>query len=95
VVIRMTRADKLRLIADDSVRKFTLSKGPDTMEVSITEDGRYRADVRGSISSVNHGNADTFLREIASVLGGVLQILKHGHGAHSHTHTHGGTTHSH
>jgi hypothetical protein len=91
----MTRADKLALIADDSIRKFTLSKGSDVMEVSVTEDGRYRADVRGSISSVNHGNADQFLREIASFLGGVLKILKHGHGAHAHTYTHGGTTHSH
>jgi hypothetical protein len=91
----MTREDKLKLIADDSIREIVLTKGPDTMEVTVTEDGRYRADVRGSVSSVNHGNADSFLGEIARVLGGVLKIQKHAHGAHAHTHTHGGSTHSH
>ncbi len=83
----MTRADKLALIADETIREFTLTKGGDRIEVTITEDGRYRADVQGSISSVNHGNADSFLSEIARVLGGVLKVRKH---AHAHAHQHGG-----
>lgn len=90
----MTRADKLKIIADESIREIVLTKGADTMEVSVTEDGRYRADVRGSISSVNHGNADSFLKDISRTLGGILKVLKHGHGAHTHTHK-DGTTHTH
>ncbi len=89
----MTRADKLAIIADDSIRELLLVKGSDAIEVTVTEDGRYRADVQGSISSVNHGNADSFLSEIARVLGGVLKIQKHGH-AHQHQHA-GGHFHTH
>jgi hypothetical protein len=89
----VTREDKLHIIADDSIRELTLTKGRDTMTVKVTEDGRYRADVQGSISSVNHGNASDFLKDIARCLGGVLKITRQGH-AHTHTHT-GGHTHTH
>jgi hypothetical protein len=83
----VTREDKLRIIGDDSLREFTLSKGSDQITVKVTEDGRYRADITGSVSAVNHGNADSFLKDIARVLGGVLKITRQGH-AHGHTHTH-------
>lgn len=91
----LDKAERLRIIADDSVREVELRKGDDVMEVSVTEDGRYRADVRGSISSINHGNADSFLSEIARVLGGVLKVTKHSHGAHAHHHHHHGHEHKH
>lgn len=94
----MDRADKLKLIGDDSVRKLDLTKGEDTMTVSVTEDARYRADIVGSVSSANHGNADSFLKEIARFLGGVLNISRQGHSHHhqGHGHSHGhGHTHSH
>jgi hypothetical protein len=83
----VTREDKLRILADDSIRDLVLTKGNDRIEVKVTEDGRYRADVAGSISSVNHGNADSFLKDIARCLGGLLKITSHGH-AHAHTHDH-------
>lgn len=85
------RAERLKLIADDSVRELELTKGDDRIEVKVTDDGRYRADVQGSISSVNHGSADKFLTDIARCLGGLLKITKHGHGQHTHTHTTGHT----
>lgn len=91
----MLKADKLRIIGDDAVREIDLGKGPDSMKVTILDNGAFRCEVKGSISSVNHGNADTFLGNISRALGGVVKILKNGHGHHGHTHTHGGTTHSH
>ena len=90
----MDRQAKLDLIKDDSIRELTLSKGGDSMSVKLTADGRYRADIVGSVSSTNHGNADSFLKEIARCLGGVLKITRQGH-AHGHVHSHAGHTHSH
>jgi hypothetical protein len=90
----MDRDAKLRIIRDDSIRALDLVKGGDKMAVKVTEDGRYRADITGSISSVNHGSADSFLKDIARTLGGLLKITRQGK-AHAHTHTHDGHTHTH
>ena len=90
----MDRAAKLALIANDSIRALDLVKGGDRMAVKVTDDGRYRADVTGSISSVNHGSADNFLKDIARTLGGFLKITRQGK-AHSHAHVHDGHTHTH
>lgn len=88
------RAERLRLIGDDTIREFEAVKDEDRIEVKVTEDGRYRAEVHGSVSGVNHGSAADFLKDIARCLGGALSILKHGHSHHEHKHTHG-HTHSH
>lgn len=90
----MTKADKLRIIGDDTIREFDLSKGSDTMKVAVLDNGAFRCEVKGSISSVNHGNADSFLGQIARALGGVLNVKKNGHATHTHTHA-GGHTHTH
>jgi hypothetical protein len=89
----MTRAEKLAIIRDDSIRKLDVTKGGDRIEVTILDDGRFRSDVTGSVSSVNHGNAESFLGTVASLLGGLVKVTRRGHG---HTHTHqGGHTHTH
>jgi len=85
----MTKAEKLAIIADDKARTLTLTKGSDTMEVSILDNGMMRCEVKGAISSVNHGNADSFLVQIQRALGGIVKIAKSGHAHHHHAHTHG------
>lgn len=92
----MTKAEKLRIIGDDSARTFTLSKGSDQMEVEVLDNGTFRCEVKGAISSVNHGNADTFLKEVQRFLGGVANVLKSGKAHHHHHHAHEhGHTHTH
>jgi hypothetical protein len=80
----MTREQRLKIIGDDTIRKVELKKGDDVMTVSVLDNGRYRADVVGSISSVNHGSADSALKDIARFLGGKLSIMKNAHGHHHH-----------
>lgn len=84
----MTRADRLKIIGTDQIRRIELRKGDDLMTVSVTEDGRYRADIEGSVSAANHGNADGLLVEIGRFLGGKLTILKNAHGSHHIDHSH-------
>jgi len=84
----MTKADKLALIADDKARTLTLTKGDDTMEVSILDNGVFRCEVKGAISSVNHGVADSFLKEVQRALGGIVKIARSGLARHHHHHDH-------
>lgn len=87
----MTKAEKLRIIGDDAAREFTLTKGGDTMAVKILDNGAFRCEVKGAISSVNHGNADTFLKEVQRFMGGLVKIVRggdHHHHTHAHGHTH-------
>jgi len=89
MVAMMTKAEKLALIADDSARTFTLTKGGDSMEVQILDNGMFRCEVKGAVSSVNHGSADSLLTNIQRALGGIVKTIKSGHAHHHHTHTHG------
>ena len=88
----MTREEALRLVGDDSVREFRLTKGDDVMLCKVLDDGTWRIDVQGAISAVNHGNAAQFLTEAARPLGGETKITQgHGHvheDAHAHEHHH-------
>ena len=90
----MTKADKLRIIGDDAIKEFELNRGADSMKVSVLDNGAFRCEVKGVISSVNHGLADTFLANISRVLGGIIDVRKNGVTAHTHTHA-GGHTHTH
>lgn len=86
----MDREERLRLVGDDSVRTLRLKKGADEMLTTVLEDGSWRNDVQGAVSSVNHGSADKFLAEAQRDLGGTTTIEKgHGHvheDAHEHVH---------
>jgi len=86
--MEMTKAEKLALIADDASRTFTLTKGSDVMEVSVLENGMFRAEVKGAVSSLNHGSADSLLTNIQRALGGIVRTIKSGHAHHHHTHDH-------
>jgi hypothetical protein len=80
--------------------KFTVKRGPDTIEVSINESGLTRIDVQGEVSFSNHGSADEAVRQVERLLGGTADVQKHGHGhhhhhAHDHHHAHQGHDHDH
>lgn len=91
----MQREEALKLVADDTVREFKLTKDGDTMTTKILDDGSWRCDVEGSISAVNHGNADQFLAEAQRLVGGATEIEKHHGHAHAHAHEHAHAGHRH
>lgn len=65
----------------------------DKMKITIMEDGTIKTDT-DKVSLPNHSNAESFLRNIARLAGGVMRrVLKPG--ARAHTHSHGGVTHTH
>jgi hypothetical protein len=69
----------------------------DKITIEILEDGTIKT-TTDAVSSANHQNAEQFLREIASLAGGVVKrTLRVGASLHSHlaAHAKDGHTHSH
>lgn len=55
----------------------------DTIKVTILEDGTIRTD-NDRISGPNHSSAEQFMRDIAKLAGGKLEIEKKRPSAHHH-----------
>lgn len=69
----------------------TLAKGQ--IDVRVLADGTVRVET-GDMSGVAHKSADDFLKLMATLLGGDVEIIKAEHG-HQHEHEHGSTGHHH
>jgi hypothetical protein len=65
----------------------------DKMEVEILADGTLKISI-DPVSTANHGNAETMLREMFKAMGGTVET-KHRHGKKMHSHTHKHTHHQH
>lgn len=64
--------------------------GKGEMDIRILEDGTVRAET-GDMGGVTHQQADNFLKELARLMGGDVDVgkVKQGHvHVHEHEHTH-------
>jgi len=67
----------------------------DEIKFTILADGTLKIET-GRVSMPNHINAESFLREVAKLQGGKVEIKhKHGHAHHGHAHSHGEQQHQH
>ncbi len=57
--------------------------GQDAIEIEITDDGKIKTSVPGSISPANHSNAESFFRYLATMTDGNVSRTKLKE-AHSH-----------
>jgi len=65
----------------------------DKMIIEVLADGTLKVSV-DPVSTANHGNAETLLREMFKAMGGEV-VTKHKHGKRMHEHKHGQTHHQH
>ena len=65
----------------------------DTMKVTILPDGSLKIET-DAVSGPNHMNAERFLTDLASAVGGEQHRVRKT-GQHAHTHSHGTHTHTH
>lgn len=63
-----------------------MSLTPGTMTVDVLADGTVRAET-GNMAGVSHQAADAFMKELARLLGGPVEVQKAERG-HQHQHEH-------
>lgn len=59
---------------------------PDVMKLTVLPDGTIKSET-DRVSTPNHMSAEAFLREVARLAGGKVDI-KHRHGQHGHSQSH-------
>lgn len=64
----------------------------DKITITILEDGTIKTET-DQVSNANHQNAEGFLRDIAKLAGGKVEVRKKA--GHAHTHSHNGVEHTH